>query len=515
MASPYTAEEKKTEDYQEYLKQILTAMYQKPTRETIAPVLAECVDDPSLFNSAILGGEPFWHRQMDMSQLVVDNNISIILSGNSVGKTHWLARIVLWYLYTRPKAVVITTASSYHQLANGLWTNIRTAFHNARIPLGGKITTTAGASTQSLRLAYDWFAVGVSTTSTERMSGVRSAEGNTMVCVDEASGMSLKVWEGITSLAADKIVLIGNPLHAHGPFFEQYLKAQDPANKIGWMQVSSLESPDIRLLKSPRGMACRTWLDTNEVAWGKGIWWDSHVLARFPTDSDQCLIPSDWLNKCDVPHVPGGPMRISVDLALGKSKDGDNTVIMVRDDNGFVDWKASKLWRLEDTANEVRRLALKWNVSHNRIVFDANGPGTDFANRLMSVGIRGTQEYIGQKMAANKGHYQNMRTAAGYALRRRLDPGRIANLEKSARVVLAGNRVIPAPADVTTERIYPEQFSIPSELMLHLRPQLIAMGYENLSSGKVKLKNRDEVKKVLAGSPDYADSAVIAFSFKG
>ena len=48
-------------------------------------------------------------------------------AGRAVGKSFLLAGTVLWWLYTRPNSLVITTGPDHRQVVSVLWKEIRRA----------------------------------------------------------------------------------------------------------------------------------------------------------------------------------------------------------------------------------------------------------------------------------------------------------------------------------------------------------------------------------------------------
>jgi hypothetical protein len=432
-----------------------------------------------------------------MSQLVLDHEIATIISGNAVGKSWWLAGMVLWYLYTRENAVVVSTSPVFSQLTGVLWENIRTAFNNSKVKLDGSITGKK-ASPQEIKVCDGSYAIGVATTATEKISGYRSSKGNTLVVVDEASALSSDIVEGLFSLSADKQIYIGNPLRADGPFLDLWNRCERGEKGYGGMRISSMDSPDIGLWKSPRGMACQSWLEMNRAMWGdNGAWWSSHVEALFPDATAETLIPRSWLDLCDKGvHKPSGPRRLALDLSGGKG--GDNSVALVRDDNGILEIRYSKTWDFETAASVVNDLRLKHSVQDRHIAFDQGGLGHDFSNRLLRYGITGATEYIGNKTgnSALAKRFKNWRTLAAHRLSRRLDPGRILG--------------VPIDGEGPAK---PDQFYISSEHLTLLRKELQALSLKNEIGERVELEAKENVKKRLGHSCDFADALIISYCF--
>ncbi len=465
-----------------------------PYRKAITELLALCHDSPSMFNSLVLGRSPFWSRQNEMSDLVMNNQISIICSGNAIGKTYWIAGLCFWYLLTNPDSLVITTSPTYNQLNNSLWKNIRDTFENSRVPLGGEIVKSPNLA---YRLGSSWEMIGLTSTSTEKLSGIRSKTGKTLICVDEGSGLSDEIADAINSISADKIVMIGNPLRAEGYFYDLWNKAQKGEPGFGSLKVTSLESPDIDEEQSTRGMACQSWLRNNRVIYGdKSAYWVSHILAEFPDSVAETLIPRSWLDLCEAAsHVPGGRKRMGVDLALGVG--GDYSTIIIRDDNGIILLERSNTWKLEDTARKVDQLMRQYNIESKYVIFDSNGPGNDFGNRLLAYGIRGVKEFVGSRNSGSSAsRYKNDRTAAAFAMRRRLDPDRLLGVPLK---------------DEDPQK--PNQFYISGEHLRILRPQLQALLLKNADENKVALIPKSEVQEKLNESPDASDALAMSFFY--
>ncbi|MHC5536653.1 hypothetical protein ACYOEI_00080 [Singulisphaera rosea] len=442
-----------------------------------------------------------------MSRLVVDNDVAVVCSGNALGKSYFISSLFLWYIYSRPYSVVVSTSPVFSQLTGVLWENIRSAYKNSRIPLGGAICGPK-ASPQLLHVADGWYGIGIATTSTEKISGYRSSKGKTLVLVDEASALTSEIAEGLFSLNAEKQVYIGNPLRSDGVFLDLWNKAQRGEKGFGSLKVSSLESPDIDLWQSPRGLACQSWLSTNRSMWGEGTaWWQSHVLGEFPSANSETLIPRTWLDLCEVDHYPrkpgNGTVRLAVDLSGGKG--GDNSVILVRDDNGILDIRYSKTWDFEQAASEVARAQEQWAVRSSDIAFDQGGLGHDFANRLLRYGIAGCQEYVGSKSGSGPSgkRFANLRTFAAHKMSRRLDPNRILGPAPPAE----------EPGKPALEPPKLTQFRIGRDHLALLRNQLQSLSLKNDIGERVRLEAKDETKKRLGCSPDFADAMIISYAF--
>src|SRR5699024_584812 len=109
---------------------------------------------------------------------------------------------------------------------------------------------------------------------------------------------------------------------------------------LNLIRISSLESPDAHLERSPRGLADRTWLEANRARYGEGsLWWTARVLARFPGSAADSVFSRDWVDAAlarerPATHPPG-QRYMAIDLG-GGGEEGDLSVIVARDDLGLL-----------------------------------------------------------------------------------------------------------------------------------------------------------------------------------
>lgn len=205
--------------------------------------------NPKIWIKEVLG------RYLDQNQGQICNAIADfdrvgVYTCHSIGKTYTMANLSLWFLYCFPPSLVITTAPSDRQVENLLWGEIHTAFNNARMPLGGKITK------MRLEIRKDWYALGFSprkSAKTVEMVDASEQQGsvfqgwhnaNVMIIFDEAVGIDADIWvqaEGLlTSGKIVKFICIGNPTTKNCIF---YGKLQLSTWKS--MQVTAYQTPNL------------------------------------------------------------------------------------------------------------------------------------------------------------------------------------------------------------------------------------------------------------------------------
>lgn len=471
-----------------------------------ATKLKRCVDDPDKFNTLFLKRSPYWERQKEVCQSVAEYRVTVVYSGNMVGKDYVVGGIPHWWLYTRPDSLVIVTGPTQTTLGTVTWKEIRRAANGAAIPMGSRVTL--GAKSSPLQVEVDangWGALGYSTTSVERASG-QHAE-HLLVVVEEASGVEDEIWDAIESLGYDRLLVIGNPIRAEGRFVDLIRQAErdiaDGVPKhmaINAIRIQSTESPHAQLDKSPWGMADKTWLESVKRKYGeKSLWYKSHVLAEIPAVSADILIPGFHLDLAinhkrrgvAANHPVHATRRLSCDLGEGVGR--DSSCILTRDDYGIlgVEWGAAL--GLAEAAAIMHKHHQRYAVQPAMMSFDKLGIGKNFPNHLARYGLQNARPYGGSGRPMNPGMYTNIRTEAAWKLRQRLDPQHVPNIREPHQMQ--------------------EQFHFcPGNYHQRLLDELKPLTYECIGN-QVKLLNKDDWAEILGHSPDVADALIQSFSW--
>jgi hypothetical protein len=468
--------------------------------------LEACHDDPHAFNELFIAdGRSFWWRQRELAEAVVQYRTVVCYSGNMVGKDFAIARLVWWWLYTRPGSLVIVTGVSQTLLGSVTWKEIRQArpkLSRARLSRGIK------ASPQQVDLGDGWQALGFSTTSIERASGQHNP--HLLVIIDEASGVEPDIFDAVESLGYERLVVIGNPIRAEGRFIDLIHQAEadqrdgiPPHRAVKAIRIPSTDSPHAGLEKSPWGIADRTWIESSYRKYGgeHSFWCNAHIHAIIPQVSSQRLIPDAWLDyatSIQRPNLaPNHPVhrsrRIAVDLSEGVGR--DDTCILVRDSYGILDIDARNSLSLADAAEATARLATRWSVPADRISYDGLGIGRDFPRYLAKVGLTGCIRYAGGGQPAEPKRFFNLRTESAWHLHDRLNPDRHLNDEFPLTSRQPPFHIPPRPWWST------------------LRADLAALTYELKGERQVMLIRKEDLMENLGRSPDRGDALIQSFSW--
>lgn len=480
-------------------------------QDEIVDALIESENDPVLFNDLFLDGKPFWEGQERVAQSVVDYRTTVVYSGNMLGKDFLFARLVLWWLCTRPDSLVIVTGPTQQQIGSIVWKELRRAVVNGNLPFDPHVTASVQASPQQVNLGGGWQALGFSTKSVERASGQHA--GELLVLVIEGSGVEQEVWDAIESLGYDRLAVNGNPIRADGVFVDLIRQSdrdkQDgipPSHAVNAIRIRSTESPHAMFDKSPVGLADKTWLDSVARRYGKkSLWYLSHVEAEIPVASADILIPEPWLDYlCAIKRAPIGPndplhltRRISCDLGEGVGR--DSSCVLVRDDRGVLDCEWGAALGLAEAAAIYATLVRKWNVLAGNMSYDKLGIGKNFPNHLAKHGLFDPSKsiaprpYVGSGRPIDVHGFTNLRSEAAWRLRERLDPLHVPD----TRLPHKGQ----------------QEFTFaPGSYLPRLREEIKPLTYECYGTA-IKLLAKDEWSEILGHSPDVADTLIQSFSW--
>lgn len=509
----------------------------------------EFLEDPEFFYREYLGIEP-WSKQIETTYSVRDNRETCVYSCHASGKSWNASAVVLWYMFSHPGCIVLTTAPTFRQVKDILWRNISSKFEQAKIKLGNNVNKT------ELNLSEDWFAIGLSTNDPDRFQGYHSSSGDLLVVVDEAAGVDDMIFEAVGAvMTADacRLLMIGNPTSNSGYFFRS--SRDKTVNKI---QITSWDTPNFTELgfrnpadlcavycppdgltgqerdewKAPTldlpspGLCSPNWVHERLHKWGeKSPAFQSRIEAIFPEESDKTLIPFNWIEKAMsearrtgdyvpqltsagklridregkvvtrfIPGVPIGKPGYGVDVArMGQ----DRTVITYRKGHNVQWLKAYSKQKTTVTTSLVQSL-LK-TESDVDVFIDIIGVGAGVYDQLSD--IVEDEAYPDDKHRIHGINVAGRPYEDIEAERRNQDPPkRFRNLRAELYWQLrdmfeTGDIALPYDDDLLGEL---------SQLQFEIK------------NGIIKIEEKDEMKKRLNGaSPDMADSLMLSFAEPG
>lgn len=445
--------------------------------------LDRALQDPEWWVRTVLGHNP-WHKQIEIFESVRDNMTTAVKSCHGAGKSFSAADVALWYLYTHRPSIVLTTAPTDRQVKGILWKEIRKSYQRAVYPLGGDMLT------QELKLDADWFAWGFTAPDydPDRFQGFH--EIHILVVVDEASGVSEEIFEGIDGVLTSehaRLLMIGNPTNPAGRFAKTFrspgvskisisafdtpnftefgITEQDIIQKT-WEEKITGELPAPYLV-TPRWVAdrLRDWGETSPL-------YLSRIKAQFPSQGEDTLIPLHLIEAAvERTLQPGTPSELGVDVARFGA---DETVIMHR--HGAVARILKTLPKcdtMELTGYVVQAIR---DTAATGAKIDAVGIGAGVYDRLIEL-QQPAREMQSGAAATDTERYANARAEWWWGLRTRFEEGDI---------------------DIENDEI--------------LCSQLSTIRYKINSRGQILIESKEDMKKRGLPSPDRADTLMLLFA---
>jgi phage terminase large subunit len=259
--------------------------------------------DPAQFAERVLG-QTLWSKQQEILTSVSQYRRTAVRACHSSGKTYAAAIAVLWWLTWFTDGIVVTTAPTWTQVERVLWGEIR------RLAPKAPYWSLAGLSSTKFELSPNRYAIGLSTNEGVRFQGFH---GNVLVILDEAPGVRVDIYEAIEGIRAGgdvRILALGNPTIASGPFYDAFtvnrhtwnlitISAFDTPNLTGISLDQLLDLPEAELNRNPApNLTSRAWVKEKYEEWGAGHpLWESRVLGNFPQQSENALISLSWLER--------------------------------------------------------------------------------------------------------------------------------------------------------------------------------------------------------------------------
>ena len=441
----------------------------------IPAILRQYRDDPAAFIAHALpnAGTPY-PKQLEMLNLVAAERRVSVVGCNGAGKDWVAARVILWWLETRPAAKVVVISPTQRQIEHILWPELATAIANADVPLSGKLTQSR------YTIAPDRFAIAFSTNKPDRIQGFHSPE--LLLIVDEAHGVEQPYMDAAMRLNPTKTLMIGNALPKPGEFFDSHHSKQAAYKRL---KIAAADTPNIQ-----EGAERVPGLITPEdVVEKTEIWGEDHplfrsaVYAEFPDAEDNSLVGRKAVEDAMDESAPSGegapsesederePVYIGVDVARFGA---DKSVLIARRGQRVI--SAKVLDRDADTMRVAGEAALMAaDLDAQAIFVDENGVGGGVCDRLKEIGAPVYGVQFGRR-APHPTRFANLRSEIFWELRR-----------------LMNARLIALPSDEI------------------LQAELLSLRYDVTSSGQVKLESKRAIRKKGMPSPDRADALALAF----
>lgn len=424
-------------------------------------------EDGEFFYREILGVD-IWEKQIEIDKTVWQNKYTSIRSCNGAGKTFFIPRLALRFLFSYKDSIVINTAPTWRQIENQYWRNFRSAYDSAKYVLGGKIYKT------QYNIDENWFGLGVASNANNVANFQGWHSKNVMIIFDEASGVPPIIWEAAMGAMSGgqhvRFVAIGNPNSNTGPFADTF---SDPM----WAKVhiSAFDIPNVKKREHViPGLSTWEWVQEMRKKYGE----DSdiyrvRVLGEPPIAESDTLISIGAVSSAmDADRERTGKGEL---LGVDVARFGDDDSALIYRKGNYA--KVIDVIHGNDTmqiAGKVRRELLKNKELKAYIdivgigvgVYDRLKEMPDIADRVYGVNNASSPE--------NKDEYVNTRAESWDKMRMWV---RDAILEKH-------------------DGFY----------------ELAKPKYKITSNGKIQLESKEDMKKRGVPSPNVGDALALTFA---
>lgn len=443
-------------------------------------------------NPTQLAHDWFGVRLWDMQQRILEALFHpgvrrvAVKSCHGAGKTLLAAVAALIWLYGGQDRIVITTAPTGRQVRKLLWREMRRIWQRCAqrgTPLGGEMPPEA----PELKLGDNWFATGFSSNDPVNMQGFH-APGGVMVIMDEANGVHPEIWDALAGVLVgenDRMLAIANPTEAAGPFFKLWKDDRDCKR----FTISAFDTPNVKEGREViPGMISRAWVNDRLKAWGEdSVLYQSRVLARFPVDADDRLIPTSWLDIARQKALaldeegalnPEKGWLGEIDLGLDVARFGpDSSVIAEAYPQGIRRLHQFRKASTPDTA--AWAVGLHRQLGARTLRVDATGLGAGAFDLAKEALAGQAVEMVPGGSASDSTRFFNSRAEWAWHFRTLLDPQNAG-----------GSIALCANDNLTT--------------------QLTEYKWIQDRKGRIQLEPKDDLKKRIKMSPDEADASMYA-----
>lgn len=387
-------------------------------------------------------------------------------SGHGVGKSAVVSWFVLWYLSTRPDALVTVTANTERQLKNRTWRELAKWWKKSIVRDWFKWER---ESFRHVEKPETWFAAAIPWSETNSEAFAGQHEKYTAVVMDEASGIANVIWEvvsGAMTTPGAVHLAFGNPTRPSGKFYDCFAKQSHR-----WI-TRNIDSRSAKMAdqKYLQELVDDFGLDSDYVR--------VRVLGQFPRQATAQLIPTDLVEEAMARNIPREeydhlPLLMGVDVA----RFGDDTTCFVwRQGPKVIDFE---MHSNRDTIDVARMVAAHVERRPATVFVDENGVGAGVVDALRHMGYEIFGVSTGRK-ATNSKVYYNLRVELWDA-----------GLKK-----------------------WLERADIPSDE--RIKEQLIAPEYHfDRQTARMMLERKEDLKKRGLPSPDWADALAMTFIMPG
>lgn len=484
----------------------------------------------------------FYDKQRELIESVRDNDETICVAGNELGKDFTSAFIALWWMSSRRPARCVTSSVQYGQLNDVLWGEIRQFIARARIKLplhynhmnirqiddDGEHVPLCELVGQCVGQNEALLGRHLPRTGTD--GSLRSLP-RTLFIADEASGFSNGIWDFVDTWAHTKLA-IGNPWECEN-FFRKYVAEgdlpRDPNDlSKGYIrkiiQIKGEDSPNVRLgiaqeaqgIEPTNEILVPGVLDYNTYKLRRRLWnkikQTIGIDAEFYEGAELKMFPISWLLLANqqfekLKRFGRRGKAIGIDPAEG----GDNTAWAVIDEKGVIKLVTRQTPNTTDIVKETIALMREYHVPASKVCFDIGGGGKQHADYMIAQGFRVHTVAFGESVKLEK--VRGMTTFTD-----KLNTEGEKQAYKNRRVQMYHHLKQLMDPDLNGEGRNYKGFALPSDQRLRNGLKVLPVQLDSEGVYKLPPKRRGPgvpkdvvtIEEMLGHSPDEADAVVVA-----
>lgn len=465
-------------------------------------------DDPVGFVTHALG-ETVWSKQREILESVRDNKRTAVPACHAPGKTWLAARAVAWWVTCHPPgtARVVTTASTFRQVRNVLWTQIRGVHSRHHLP--GDILMV------EWKLDGNVVADGFSPADHDEAAVQGIHAPHLLVVVDEAGGIGPILGRALEALMTGghtRLLVLGNPpVDAEQGWFEQVcssplyttipIDAYSTPNFTGEHAGICRSCPtEVSEHSITEHLVDETWVEEVISEFGpESPFVQARVHARFPKGAPNKVLPTAWVEAALDNDTPGGgqAVRLGVDVAA----DGGDEFVIARVDGMVGSIRHSSSGSVNQNAVDVAARVLD-EIRAAEETHTTLGIPEPVRVKVDTIGLGWGVVSILQKWRDERRHRAEI-IAVNVAERPR-DSTKFSN-QRSEMWWNMRSLLQPKPGtDGPTQDI---RLNIAKREVA----QLTAPIYRSDSSGRIVVEQKAEMKRRGVHSPDRAEALLLAF----
>lgn len=352
-------------------------------------------------------------------------------SGHGIGKSAFMAQLILWAMSTFPECRGVVTANTDTQLRTKTWPEL-VKWHGLSINRHWFNVTATRISHVAKPDTWRIDAIPWSEHNTEAFAGLHNEAKRIFIGMDEASGIADPVWETTEGALTDEgteIIWIawGNPTRASGRFRQCWTRFRE------FWSVRNVDSRDVEGTNKDR---IERW---RRIYGEVSQFFKIRVKGEFAEADVHQLISLSWIaaarerSQFAKPDGSLPKIRISVDVADGG--EDDTVVTIARHYQSFLHVLRQKKFSFEPsvspilTAQAVERIWTEWGCTRangDDVVVDALGVGAGTAGHLMLSELKiPVIQYKGGEASSNPLMWRNRRVQSHLCMRNAFRDGTI------------------------------------------------------------------------------------------